>query len=206
MRDYPKKERGIFEGVLALAEGGADLHLITVQDIARAAGIGKGTVYEYFTSKEDILAGTILYCIEEELDGIEEALQRETSYDGCLACLGRWLGEVLEQRLVRYLLIMDSLQRSAARPGRSSGQHCEQVRAQADRMMQMIRRLIALGRADGRIRQDCTDEYCTYVMRAALSGLVLSCSGPLGQPGPGPARQVQQSLACAWQMLRRALG
>lgn len=203
MRNYPKKERCIFEGVLALAEGGADLHLITVQDIARAAGIGKGTVYEYFTSKEDILAGTILYCIEEELDGIEEALQRETGYDGCLDCLGRWLGEVLEQRLVRYRLIMNSLQRSAVHP---SEKHCGQVRAQSGRMLQMTRRLIALGRAEGRIRPDCTDDYCMYVLRAALSGLVLSCGGPLAQAGVGPGQQVRQALSCAGQMLRRALG
>lgn len=203
MRDYPKKERSIFEGVLALAEGGADLHLITVQDIARAAGIGKGTVYEYFTSKEDILAGTILYCIEEELDGIEEALQRETSYDGCLACLGRWLGEVLEQRLVRYLLIMDSLQRSTMQ---ASERYCGQVHAQRGRMLQMARRLVALGRAEGRIRPDCTDDYCLYVQRAALSGLVLSCGSPLPGAGPEPGQQVRQALGCARQLLQRAFG
>lgn len=202
MQQYPKKEQRIFEGVLALAEGGADLHLITVSDIARAAGIGKGTVYEYFSSKEDILAGTILYCIEGELDGAERAMQAETSFDGCLESAGRLLAEVLEQRLVRYRLMMDSLQRSVS--AQPAGRYVQQVQLQRGRLGRLVRRLIDLGRAEGRIRPEYSDEYCLFVLRAALHGLVICCGDPLACPrGPAPAGR---ALANAAQMLRRALG
>ncbi len=202
MQNYPEKERRIFEGVLALAEGGADLHLLTVQDIARAAGIGKGTVYEYFTSKEDILAGTVLYCIEGELDGAERAMQAEISFDGCLKGVARLLAEVLERRLVRYRLMMDSLQRSVS--AQPAGKYGQRVQAQRGRLVRLARRLIDLGRAEGRIRPEHSDEYCLFVLRAVLHSLVISCDDPLACPRrPAPAGQ---ALACAAQMLRRALG
>lgn len=208
MQNYPEKECRVFEGVLALAEGGADLRLLTVQDIARAAGIGKGTVYEYFSSKEEILAGTILYCIENELDEAEQAMERETTFSGCLEGLGRLLEEVLEQRLVRYHLIIDSLQRSG-KDG-PSGKYCEKVKAECGRIIRVANHLIALGRKDGKIRAEYTDEYCLFVLRSILPGLVLSCNTPFvhsdEQSEAPAAQQIRQALICAFHMLQRALG
>ena len=42
---------------------GAEM-LRNVQQIADEAGIGKGTVYEYFASKDEILQGMALYCFD----------------------------------------------------------------------------------------------------------------------------------------------
>ncbi|MEG1049592.1 MAG: helix-turn-helix domain-containing protein [Oscillospiraceae bacterium] len=63
MKKYTEKEVAIFKGTLALASEGKNMHLVTVQDIANAAGVGKGTIYDYFSSKEDIIIRTILYAI-----------------------------------------------------------------------------------------------------------------------------------------------
>lgn len=54
----------IFQGVLSLAQQGVPLYEVKVQAIATAAGLGKGTLYEYFSSKEEILAATMLWCME----------------------------------------------------------------------------------------------------------------------------------------------
>ena len=64
-----KKEK-IFEGVMRLAREGADLRLVTVQQIADAAGIGKGTLYEYFSSREEIIAATLMYAVDAELERV----------------------------------------------------------------------------------------------------------------------------------------
>ncbi len=40
------------------------------QPLADAAGIGKGTVYEYFSSKEEILQGVARYCFAQENERI----------------------------------------------------------------------------------------------------------------------------------------
>lgn len=69
-----QKELAVYEAVTRLWRKGADLHNLTVQAIAAEAGIGKGTVYEYFTSREEILGKAFLYEIQRFLDRIEEAL------------------------------------------------------------------------------------------------------------------------------------
>jgi len=45
-------------------------------DIAEAAGIGKGTIYEYFTNKEDIFALAFQYFFQDMLVKIEQIMQQ----------------------------------------------------------------------------------------------------------------------------------
>lgn len=42
-------------------------HNVTVSSIAQTAGIGKGTVYEYFSNKEDIVL-ELMECLQREYD------------------------------------------------------------------------------------------------------------------------------------------
>ncbi len=48
-----KKEEILFAGIKTFSEKG--FHQSTIEDISKKAKIGKGTVYEYFKSKEDIV-------------------------------------------------------------------------------------------------------------------------------------------------------
>ncbi|MGL5692785.1 MAG: TetR/AcrR family transcriptional regulator [Peptostreptococcaceae bacterium] len=58
---YSQKEILIFEGFGKLVDEGFSLNNIKVSDIAKAAGIGKGTIYEYFKTKEEVIAKSICY-------------------------------------------------------------------------------------------------------------------------------------------------
>jgi TetR/AcrR family transcriptional regulator, acrAB operon repressor len=42
-------------------------HNVTVSEIAKTAGIGKGTVYEYFSNKEDIVL-ELMECLQSDYD------------------------------------------------------------------------------------------------------------------------------------------
>ena len=44
--------------------------------VAKAAGIGKGTIYEYFASKEALFREVILFSIQTYNDGLREAMSR----------------------------------------------------------------------------------------------------------------------------------
>ena len=57
MKPDTRKEREIalYEAALRLIARGVSPAAMKVQQIADEAGIGKGTVYEYFASKEEIL-------------------------------------------------------------------------------------------------------------------------------------------------------
>lgn len=81
-KDYSPKEKAIYEAVIDLFEEGADLNSLTVSEITRKAGIGKGTAYEYFSDKEEMIAKALFYnsrifckqlyngmCKEKDLEG-----------------------------------------------------------------------------------------------------------------------------------------
>lgn len=59
--EYQPKEQAIYQAVLALFEEGADINNITVAEITGRAGIGKGTAYEYFSGKEEMIAKALFY-------------------------------------------------------------------------------------------------------------------------------------------------
>lgn len=48
-----------------------------VEDIAREAGIGKGTIYEYFGSKKEIFQKMVMYIIDTYFEGVKEAALME---------------------------------------------------------------------------------------------------------------------------------
>ncbi|WP_240981438.1 MULTISPECIES: TetR/AcrR family transcriptional regulator C-terminal ligand-binding domain-containing protein [unclassified Streptomyces] len=52
-------ERAIFDAVIALLEGGVPLGDISIERIARTAGVGKATIYRRWAGKEDLLVELI---------------------------------------------------------------------------------------------------------------------------------------------------
>ncbi len=63
MRKYKEKEILIFKTTWGLfSEKG--FHDIKISEIAKLSGIGKGTVYEYFKSKEELVQEMIIYNLE----------------------------------------------------------------------------------------------------------------------------------------------
>ncbi|MFQ6615076.1 MAG: TetR/AcrR family transcriptional regulator, partial [Fidelibacterota bacterium] len=68
-----KAEKIIRAAIQVFAEKGLEKGKIA--DIARTAGIGKGTVYEYFSSKDEIFDAIEQFVIEDMLQDIETILQ-----------------------------------------------------------------------------------------------------------------------------------
>ena len=64
---HSEKKILIFNAVNELLNEGIKLHTVKVADIAKEAGIGKGTIYDYFKSKEEILERAFLYNMDIEV-------------------------------------------------------------------------------------------------------------------------------------------
>ena len=61
---------------------GADINNLTVSEITARAGIGKGTAYEYFSSKEDILAQAFYFAMVTVTELLDKRLaQKQHLYD-----------------------------------------------------------------------------------------------------------------------------
>ncbi|MCI9278941.1 MAG: TetR/AcrR family transcriptional regulator [Lachnospiraceae bacterium] len=77
IHQVPAKVRQMYMAVLQLFEQGEEAGSIRVSAITEMAGIGKGTAYEYFDSKEEMVACALVYQIQ---------------------CIFDWLGNMLEEK------------------------------------------------------------------------------------------------------------
>lgn len=165
MQSYSKKEQMIFDAVLCLMKQGVDIYTVKVQDIATAAGIGKGTLYEYFPSKEAIILQTLSYFFAQELDFFQNALKTQLHFDA-----------VIEQ-LLHYCAhnaapIIPAFQAILSNPKTSQAMAKELIEPYRARFVRVASELIALGRKDGVIADTCTEEYCLFVIRTVSTHLV----------------------------------
>ena len=85
----------LYKAVMDYLYEGVDVNTLKISDITGKAGIGKGTAYEYFSSKEDVICGGILYYVARFLEGIQEELACKTTFEESL----NFLMDVLEQNL-----------------------------------------------------------------------------------------------------------
>lgn len=78
---YAPKEQQLLDAAIAIIdEGGTPLHSLKVADIAARAGIGKGTVYEYFDSKEELICEALCYRTRSSLDAEWTAIRGESDF------------------------------------------------------------------------------------------------------------------------------
>ena len=58
--NHTGKRHCLLDAAVQLWRQGQALSSMTVQQLAQAAGVGKGTVYEYFSCREELLAQAFL--------------------------------------------------------------------------------------------------------------------------------------------------
>lgn len=74
-KDETKRRRIIQAAIQVFAEKGVSGGKIA--DIAKEAGIGKGTIYEYFSSKTDIFMAVFEYFLKTLLNGYEQLIRED---------------------------------------------------------------------------------------------------------------------------------
>lgn len=79
-RKYAEKELLIFDGFKKIITDNSNIENIKVSDIAKATGIGKGTIYEYFKSKDEIIARSIIYNFKIDIINTIEAIKEVSTF------------------------------------------------------------------------------------------------------------------------------
>lgn len=70
-----------------------------IEDIAKEAGIGKGTVYEYFESKNRLFMEMLHYSVEQYMNGVLKALAEGDNMFAKICNLSRYCAEFLSKHL-----------------------------------------------------------------------------------------------------------
>ncbi|MBA3748269.1 MAG: helix-turn-helix transcriptional regulator [Solirubrobacterales bacterium] len=155
-RDAERNRRRILDAARdAFAEEGLS---VTLDEIARRAGVGVGTVYRRFADKEQLIEALFEHRMQEFAGLAEECLQAEDAWEG----------------LVRFL---ESATRQHAcdrgfKEVALSGCHGLDRTARARQLMfPLVSRLVARAQADGSLRADIepTDMPLLQLMLGSLS-------------------------------------
>jgi TetR/AcrR family transcriptional repressor of mexCD-oprJ operon len=194
--DAERSIAAIVEAALELFREGSDS---SMSDIARAAGVGRVTLYAHFPSREAVLEAVL----DRTLREVAATLHGELTADGPA-------DEALVQLLRAGWQILDRHRSVAAAAARSLAP--ERLRALHDPAMGQVERIIARGQAEGAFRRDVSSTWlvavCYSVIHtaaqeveagrlaaaeapAALEATLLSAlRGPsaMAKPGRGTAR------------------
>ena len=158
------------------------------QPLADAAGIGKGTVYEYFSSKEEILQGVARYCFAQENERIAARFDRCRTLVDLENELVDYLQEVATRRMSTYRLLAVNFGQQAALPECSNA--CRsQLTALTDAL---VARLQAAGEIDPGLTMDAcrTSIFCTVTGRL----IALCCSAGSGISLPALPQNLREAL------------
>lgn len=79
MRKLSDRKREAILGSAAAVFARKGYHQALVDEVARAAGVGKGTVYRYFRDKEDLFFSIL----DQGIDRLIEAMERASRRGGC---------------------------------------------------------------------------------------------------------------------------
>lgn len=74
------KRTALYEAALSMIEEKHDMSSIKVADIAQKANIGKGTVYEYFESKEQLIAEAIIHMVKQGIQALEKVADSPSGF------------------------------------------------------------------------------------------------------------------------------
>lgn len=174
----PAKVLQLYQGVIDLILEGVDIRTLKVSDITRKAGIGKGTAYDYFDTREEIIVSAILYvitCIQEEVEA--EIAGRRSFFDQ----MG-YLLEVLEEKMAErecFLHFIHLLTDTSI-----CGLKLQERMKEAGQypLVNMLVRLIEEGVERGELRSDLPIGYLCYAVSSQIVCFMASVSFPdIGQ-------------------------
>lgn len=103
------KALAIYQAVLALLDEGVDINSMKVSQVAALAGIGKGTVYDYFPSKEEMVVCAVLYEVQRMMKEICTQVEQTTTFKEKIYRVFSYLEENVgeSQSLGRFMRLVD---------------------------------------------------------------------------------------------------
>lgn len=190
---HAQRKAKVYEAALTLIAQGLTPAAMTIQQLADAAGIGKGTVYEYFSSKEEILQGLARYCFESENQRIAARFARCHTLADLEDELVSYLQEVAAQRMSTYKLLATSFGQQGPPP--ECTPDCRQ------QLITITDELLTRLQAAGEIDPHLTAEACrTSIFCTVTGGLVALCCGAgSGSPIPDLPANLRDTLRRALQ-------
>lgn len=92
----PEKVLMMYQAVSELIRKQKDIGKLKVADITSQAGIGKGTAYEYFSSKEELIANALMYEYSLKIVELVKNVDAAENFKERYGCILDWIKEYKE--------------------------------------------------------------------------------------------------------------
>jgi AcrR family transcriptional regulator len=184
----------------------------SMDEVARAAGVGPATVYRRFATKEALLDAILVDLIDRFYAFAEEALEQEDAFAGLQLLLERSVRLQLENRAFLDVLLLGLLEEPRLAEARK-------------RVRPLIERLVVRAQEQGTLRADCEATDVTVLLwelgrvvetigtcgsdvwrrylALMLDGLRAEAACPLPHPAPTAAQMDQAMAEAAERRLHR---
>jgi AcrR family transcriptional regulator len=160
MAKVNKRENIIKAAIKIFSQNG--FHKAKIEDIAKEAGIGKGTVYEYFDSKKSLFQEMIYYCIEEYIEGIKIITSDCNNTRDKLIALVIYHSKYLAKHV-------DIAHMAANESGIMSKEMKERLMERRVRIYMTIKEILDEGINIGELRKDLDAEIATLSLIGAMN-------------------------------------
>lgn len=181
MRDTKKTDKiiAIYHAVEDFIAEGADLSSMRVSDIAAKAGIGKGTTYEYFSSKEELVVKAMIYLVDSMTKRILNNMEKKGSFQDKFMLLLEEMEEKVKQRacILKYFHMLSDLNLCQSMHDMLLDENEEAKRANP---MRIIRYLLEEGKKEGIIGNGYSQSYMETVMFSKIIAFVVYIDNVLG--------------------------
>lgn len=171
----PPKVLKMYKAVNQLLEEGADPGSLRVSTITDRAGIGKGTAYEYFDSKDEIVIYAVVYQMQMAMIELEKGLQERKTFREQINFL---LDEVSAQEgqqnsfLKQIHLLTDNTEFSRQVQGMMASAAHKRYQ-----LVQLFRQLLGEAVERGELRKDLPLDYMVYSMGGRVLAYMVAVSG-----------------------------
>ena len=179
MRDKKTdKVIAIYHAVEDFIAEGAELSTMRIGDIAAKAGIGKGTTYEYFSSKEELIVKAMLYLVGSMTKRIINKMEKAETFRDKFMLLMDEMEEKVKQRacILKYFHMLSDLNLCQQMQEQLLNSE-EAVKANP---MRIIRYLLEEGRKEGVIGTNYSQSYMETVMFSKIIGFVVYVDNVFG--------------------------
>ncbi len=181
MRDDKKTNKviAIYHAVEDFIAEGADLSSMRVSDIAAKAGIGKGTTYEYFTSKEELVVKAMIYLVDSMTKRILHNMEKVDTFQDKFMLLLAEMEEKVKQRacILKYFHMLGDLNLCEPMHDLLLENNEEAVKANP---MRIIRYLLEQGKQEGIIGESLPQSYMETVLFSKVIAFVVYVDNVFG--------------------------
>ncbi len=201
--NWSPKEISIFNGVLKLARSGADVNKITSRQIASAAGMGKATIYDYFSTKEEIVMAALGYSMSQQAAEFAAAMANTPDFAHKMNIIyGGIIDRVEDTGSIFHLLIQ--VYGGAVTSTLPECSHYSPLHRQLQEFIRILYSVLADGYSQGLLKTDVTrPENTDYVRMVFFSNVFGVASRAGDRHHPLPHREI---ISNAYKMLVKALG